>query len=204
MHRQSKRCRPCQITATARPENYCERSCEKCGKAFSVHISVLARGQGRCCSHACSCSLLPRRKKDRLTVTCHVCGDLFEKYRAEIRKNVGDRHFCSPECWYEFNQRDNHYLWSGGQHERMCPEAREWRQAVIRRDQGYCRLCYVRRELQVHHIKPFSTHKEERWNVENGITLCRSCHAMFLGCEMEDAAVLAFAASRPFVYLGEL
>jgi hypothetical protein len=132
-------------------------------------------------------------------VECFTCGKRFDKYRAEIRKNVSDKHFCSPLCWYSFNQRDNHYIWRGGQDGRMSPEARIWRKAVLKRDKYYCRICHSQRKLEAHHIVPFSTSVEERWNVANGITLCHECHAKTFQREMEHVEALRLFASIELV-----
>lgn len=124
-------------------------------------------------------------------VECFTCGKQFNKHRSEVEKNQGDKHFCTAGCWYSFNQRDNHYLWAGGQTGRMSPDARAWRKAVMRRDKGHCRLCHATDRLEAHHIKPFRSHPNERWKVENGLTLCVTCHRQLTNCEMDYADILA-------------
>jgi 5-methylcytosine-specific restriction endonuclease McrA len=53
----------------------------------------------------------------------------------------------------------------------------EWRTAVFRRDDYTCQACGVRGgRLNAHHIKRWSRHPELRYAVENGKTLCISCH----------------------------
>lgn len=132
-------------------------------------------------------------------VECATCGTRFNKYHAEIRKNAADKHFCSPACWYSFNQRDNHYLWSGGQDGRMSREGRQWRKAVMKRDRGFCRVCHATERLEAHHIKPFRSHPDVRWEVTNGITLCRDCHVKVTNREMDYAELLAAIAQVELV-----
>lgn len=194
---ESKKCRACYAQEKARPDHYLERTCQKCGKTFTVHKIHVERGQGKYCSVTCARSGSPTRKKQTPIVTCHVCDKAFEKYASEIRKNVNSLHFCSSECWYTYNQRDNHYGWEGGQHERMSPEARAWRKAVIARDKGFCRRCHSTDRLEAHHIRRFTTHPELRLDVANGITLCHNCHVLFRNREEEYAGILAFMASVP-------
>lgn len=189
MHCQNAQCRSCYRAAT--PGKWLTRECEKCSSPFIVHQSQTKDGQGRYCSRSCARSGSPSRKQSGPVVECFTCGKQFRKYRAEIVKNQGDKHFCSPRCWYAFNRRDNHYLWSGGQGGRMSPEARVWRRAVLHRDKGYCRLCHSTERLEAHHIKPFRSHLDDRWDVDNGITLCLDCHSQLTNCEMEYADLLA-------------
>ena len=52
-----------------------------------------------------------------------------------------------------------------------------WRTAVFVRDDYTCQICGKRGiELQADHIKPWSTHPELRYAIDNGRTLCVSCH----------------------------
>lgn len=53
----------------------------------------------------------------------------------------------------------------------------KWRRAVFRRDNHICRLCRVRGgKIQAHHIQTWSTCEELRFDVDNGVTLCKDCH----------------------------
>jgi hypothetical protein len=48
---------------------------------------------------------------------------------------------------------------------------------VISRDRATCRHCGVTGvELHAHHIKSHKDHPEFRFDVDNGLTLCASCH----------------------------
>ena len=57
-------------------------------------------------------------------------------------------------------------------------EVRRWREAVFKRDNYTCQCCGDNKggNLQAHHIKNFLTHKHLRFDIDNGITLCQSCH----------------------------
>lgn len=75
-----------------------------------------------------------------------------------------------------------HWNWKGGktpvnQRERSSGRYAEWRNAVFVRDGFTCQKCrQVGGDLQAHHIKRWSTNVDERYQVSNGVTLCRKCH----------------------------
>lgn len=71
--------------------------------------------------------------------------------------------------------------WRGGitplhQKIRNSREHWQWSTDVKKRD-GKCLHCGACKDLIAHHIKSFSKYPEERFLLENGMTLCRSCHA---------------------------
>lgn len=53
---------------------------------------------------------------------------------------------------------------------------RKWRKMVIERD-GKCMECGSVVELHAHHISHWADDPINRVNIENGITLCKECHA---------------------------
>lgn len=59
---------------------------------------------------------------------------------------------------------------------RQSYENKLWRQACLIRDQNQCTKCGDKNRLHVHHILPFADHPERRFDINNGQTLCVSCH----------------------------
>ena len=135
--------------------------CEQCGKSFVVHRHV--KNSQKYCSHECK-GLARRGVK------------LAGNYRRGFK----------PEGGFEtrFKSGSEHPLWKGGvshKHStiRRSREYVEWRKAVYQRDHYECQECNKNcRQLDIvaHHIKSFAEHKHLRFKVDNGITLCRSCH----------------------------
>lgn len=61
-------------------------------------------------------------------------------------------------------------------------EYREWRRLVFAGDNFTCQRCGARSEagkrvyLQAHHKRPWAKFPELRYDVTNGVTLCKPCH----------------------------
>lgn len=75
-----------------------------------------------------------------------------------------------------------HHSWKGGVSKNdksryWSLEYRLWRRAVFARDNFTCQHCGTYRcFLNAHHIKAFAQFPALRFDVTNGITLCRPCH----------------------------
>ena len=61
---------------------------------------------------------------------------------------------------------------------RRTKEYRRWRILVIRRDK-VCQLCGSKKHRNAHHMNCGSYHPEDRFDVDNGVTLCGSCHSNY-------------------------
>ena len=59
---------------------------------------------------------------------------------------------------------------------RRSREYRVWRASVVRKGK-VCHICKSSRRRQAHHIKNGSHHPESRYDVDNGVVLCRDCHS---------------------------
>jgi len=56
-------------------------------------------------------------------------------------------------------------------------EYKTWRRAVFERDSYTCRQCgQISGAVQAHHIKPWAKYPDMRYDVDNGVTLCKRCH----------------------------
>lgn len=72
--------------------------------------------------------------------------------------------------------------WRGGLTEknkllRKSFEFKQWRELVFKRDDWTCQECKVKGgRLHPHHLKSFSEFIDLRFDINNGLTLCESCH----------------------------
>jgi predicted phage replisome organizer len=60
---------------------------------------------------------------------------------------------------------------------RQTKEYKKWRQSVFIRDDFTCQICGERGgHLEAHHKKAWAYYPSERYDIDNGITLCKICH----------------------------
>ena len=74
-------------------------------------------------------------------------------------------------------------MWRGGvsltpDGSRATDEYAEWRKTVLGRTNGTCTQCGSTKHVIAHHLKDWHTHPHLRVDPENGIALCRKCHAV--------------------------
>lgn len=60
--------------------------------------------------------------------------------------------------------------------ERVSRKYYNWRIKVLERDHYKCQHCSSKNNLHAHHIKRFVDYPELRFDINNGLTLCKSCH----------------------------
>lgn len=54
-----------------------------------------------------------------------------------------------------------------------------WARAVKKRDHYMCQICERRGDLNSHHLNAWNTFPDERYDIDNGTTLCVYCHEDF-------------------------
>ena len=162
--------------------------CEYCGKEHEKHTYEVERG-GKFCSSACagkSYSENIRGEKHPVHGTKHT---------DEWKKNNSIR---VKEMWEDSDYRksrsgENNPAWKGGitpenKLQRTSAKAEEWRKSVYTRDDYTCIKCGQRGgDKHAHHILSFSGYPEERFAVDNGITVCLPCHGELHGWSEGDS-----------------
>jgi len=153
--------------------------CEFCGSSTGLKTKEainrrLRESSGVYCKASCKRHIVVSRE-------CATCGSHIKSTHS---KNGKRQRFCSKECYTTWqassaNANQNHPNWRGGYNrdDRYKQETRTWRKAVYERDSYTCRRCAVKGgRLNAHHLKCWSEYPDERYNVDNGVTLCSECH----------------------------
>lgn len=64
-------------------------------------------------------------------------------------------------------------------HSANTKQYRDWRKSIFERDRYTCQMCLiVGCYLEAHHIKSWAKFPELRYEIDNGMTVCRECHKL--------------------------
>lgn len=64
---------------------------------------------------------------------------------------------------------------------RQSLKSKQWAIAVKERDNNICQKCLASEQLHAHHVKDWDNFPELRFCLNNGLTLCNSCHSKLHG-----------------------
>jgi 5-methylcytosine-specific restriction endonuclease McrA len=120
----------------------------------------------------CSCGKTTKKSIQSLLNGIKSCGCILVK----INKSKEKRNKHSMRM-----RGKNNPSWKGGiLYERPEWQVKKWRKSVYDRDLYTCQCCEVKGgRLNAHHILAYKTNVSERFNINNGITLCERCHINF-------------------------
>lgn len=141
------------------------------------------------CSHSCWLKHNGFQKDNILTLGYKHSQKSLEKISKASRGNnyaLGYHHTDTAKSNMTLHRSGkNHWNWRTDREELKKSTQRytaayiEWRNKVVERDNAKCRInnekC-VGGFLEVHHILPWKDFPEERYNINNGITLCHEHH----------------------------
>lgn len=116
--------------------------------------------------------------------SCKGCGVPLSSY--SLKKNL-----CRS-C-HDVIKGPNHWNWKGGKARRILNnrEYKEWRTAVFERDEYTCQRCHTNGGyLNAHHIVRWCDSEEKRFDIDNGLTLCKTCHKLEHGWHIKHNELL--------------
>ena len=132
------------------------KTCPICGVNFIMKISQTSNIY---CSMKCY-----QAEHAAPTRTCSFCGADFKQ-----RGGHPETKHCSRKCRYEAAKVPDSEKHRGYKY-------KKWVTAVFERDNFTCQQCGAAGAIHAHHIKEWNTHKELRYEIFNGVTLCQGCH----------------------------
>lgn len=168
--------------------------CHTCRKEILKRIepSKIKRNRHHFCSRTCYVIHWAKERtgpkshkwnKSIPVIRCRVC---HKEFRVKTRYGKPQVH-CSRKCravtQAERFRGGNNPRWRGGTTDigtqiRHSEKYITWRNACGKRDKFKCQFCNAshHKRLVVHHIKTFEKFPNLRFEISNGITLCRGCH----------------------------
>jgi len=201
------KCKTCWLDFSSDRSNkkYCSKNCYTCfqkGTKLS-HIDYKNRKtktpkqkQSTCASCWLSFSHWEWRESKYCSKTCWnkrvwmhnekclLCGTTFFSYKTSWQK------YCNKLCYFlhlrELKKWDKCHLWKwwktgDNKIARSRTVYKDWRTKVFMRDNYMCQKCFVswsQKNLNAHHKLHFAKYEEQRYNIDNWITLCVDCHRL--------------------------
>lgn len=181
-------------------------TCDFCGKDFYLTPAQAKQrvGKHKFCSKKCSDEYRRIHRdeyvytniKSDVTLTCENCHNVYSIplsiYKVALKRDY-KHNFCSPECRGKKVRGENHFGYFKDRDQlqnklksiRWSVDMQEWKQNVLKRDNYTCYECGAKTDLVVHHIVTVAANFDKSLDIDNGITLCTTCHKKTLKHETD-------------------
>lgn len=163
------------------PNSGREQECLYCKKLFYVPIWEDERCKNRqrkYCSKKCW-------DLDRIIFkNCIFCNKEIKIQKYYLKRRPNSNYFCNKKCHIEYQKcliGNKNPIYKGisveDQRQRKIDEYNKWRINVYERDNYTCQRCFnYGGKLNAHHILFWKDFPIFRFDIDNGITLCKDCH----------------------------
>ena len=133
--------------------------------------------KGRVYCHKCK-----SEEHGKIDKSCIICNSVFTVYKSALHKKSTCSDECSRKLKSERQKGEKSHRWQGGlTNENMLLrkglDYKSWRESVFKRDNYTCQSCgQYGGHLTADHIKEWCLYPLLRFDINNGRTLCRTCH----------------------------
>lgn len=159
---------PCRNFFFSKKEKYkaaAEKACCVCNSVFSrkYFVSDTAWNNQKYCSQKCLYA-----KDSTIFRNCKKCGVKYGRAPSTVGL------YCSRTCSKYARYIEDRNLLKKDERKDKDVRYNEWRRFVKNRDSWKCRISNkdCKGRLEAHHILPWRSHKDLRYEINNGITLC--------------------------------
>lgn len=152
--------------------------CKNCGEDILAYKASMIKPNRMYCSG--SCRMVYKNKTDNPART--LSAKMKNAVHAHIRFSGIAK---SPEHITNMrlaNLGEKSHFWKGGLTDenrklRNSSFCKSWKKSIMARDKFTCVICgQIGGRLEVDHILPWCNYPEKRFDMENGRTLCKTCH----------------------------
>ena len=145
------------------------RICDDCGKIDIVKWNKHQFEKCYDCGH----------KREIHYQHCTECGKDLRHWNKDVK-------LCR-ECWREQNKGETHPSYGKSWHDLRTNKEnthkykiRKWRTQVKERDNYICQICgHINKNVIAHHLYDRCNFPDKIYDLDNGVTLCKSCHSKF-------------------------
>ena len=153
--------------------------CCGCSKSIKVNAPMLGTKKGRLLIYDFAPPYKCKKQwKAQLKAICD-CGTDKSYFASDLSKTSSCGCFRKDTFTGEGNPNYNPNLLMEERNGKRGYAAERWAKEVKRRDNYTCQVCWSTENVIAHHLNSYKSDKEARYNIENGITLCRECHTDF-------------------------
>ena len=151
------------------------RKCLFCSKEFYTLPCLLKKGKGKFCSKACSAKTNKPAKGHKVT---EEHKNIIRKMRTNKKHSKDTKEKMSKALIAHYD-KIGRKIYKRYIHLTSSKQYRTWRESVFSRDSWTCQGCKLKGcYLEAHHIKSWARYPLLRYDIENGLTLCKECHKL--------------------------